>query len=92
LTKTANPLGKLLNYLHEDIDAMHAELELWTNTKRQLFDEIAKQKKISNEMNKPLVSQLEHLNQEIKKMEDEIVNTRSNILRNEIKIKELLAK
>jgi TRAF3-interacting protein 1 len=45
LTKTANPLGKLLNYLHEDIDAMHAELELWTNTKRQLFDEIAKQKK-----------------------------------------------
>jgi hypothetical protein len=48
--------------------------------------------RISNEMNKPLVSQLEHLNQEIKKMEDEIVNTRSNILRNEIKIKELLAK
>lgn len=45
LTKTANPLGKLLNYLHEDIDAMHAELEMWTNTKRQLFDEISKQKK-----------------------------------------------
>ncbi|RZC35093.1 TRAF3-interacting protein 1 [Asbolus verrucosus] len=92
LTKTANPLGKLLNYLHEDIDAMHAELETWTNAKRQLFDEIAKQKKISLEMNKPLTSQLEHLNQEIRKMEEEIVSTRSNILRNELKIKELLAK
>ncbi|XP_064211466.1 TRAF3-interacting protein 1 isoform X2 [Tribolium castaneum] len=92
LTKTANPLGKLLNYLHEDIDAMQAELEMWTNTKRQLFAEIAKQKKISLEMNKPLISQLEHLNQEITKMEEEIASTRSNILRNDRKIKELLAK
>lgn len=45
LTKTANPLGKLLNYLHEDIDAMHTELEMWSSTKKQLFDEITKQKK-----------------------------------------------
>ncbi|XP_044265705.1 TRAF3-interacting protein 1 [Tribolium madens] len=92
LTKTANPLGKLLSYLHEDIDAMQAELEMWTNTKRQLFGEIAKQKKISLEMNKPMISQLEHLNQEITKMEEEIASTRSNILRNDLKIKELLAK
>lgn len=48
--------------------------------------------RISSEMNKPLMSQLEHLNQEIKKMEEEIVSTRSNILRNDAKIKELLAK
>ncbi|KAJ3665406.1 hypothetical protein Zmor_000902 [Zophobas morio] len=92
LTKTANPLGKLLNYLHEDIDAMHAELESWTHTKRQLSDEIDKQRKISAEKNKPLVLQLEHLNQEIRKIDDELVITRNNILRNDAKIKELLSK
>lgn len=45
LTRTANPLGKLMNYLHEDIDAMHGELQMWTNIKNQLFNEIYKQKK-----------------------------------------------
>lgn len=45
LTKTANPLGKLMNYLHEDLEAMHNELQTWTNTKRQLYAEIDKQKK-----------------------------------------------
>lgn len=45
LTKTANPLGKLMNYLHEDLEAMHNELQMWTNTKRQLYIEIDKQKK-----------------------------------------------
>lgn len=45
LTKTANPLGKLMNYLHEDLDAMHNELQTWTNTKKQLYSEIEKQKK-----------------------------------------------
>lgn len=45
LTKTANPLGKLMNYLHEDLEAMHSELQTWTNTKRQLYAEIDKQKK-----------------------------------------------
>lgn len=34
-----------MNYLHEDVEAMHNELQMWTNTKRQLYMEIDKQKK-----------------------------------------------
>ncbi|KAJ8972973.1 hypothetical protein NQ317_019320 [Molorchus minor] len=116
LPKTANPLGKLLNYLHEDIDAMHGELQMWTNTKKQLFSEIQKTKKyntvcflpiaqshikryhpqqkqpsrISAESNKPLLAHLQQLSEEIKKQEHEIINVRSNIFRNETRIKELL--
>lgn len=48
LTKAANPLGKLMNYLHEDLDAMYSELQMWTNTKKQLYVEIQKQKKYVN--------------------------------------------
>ncbi|CAH0550770.1 unnamed protein product [Brassicogethes aeneus] len=92
LTKTANPLGKLLNYLHEDIEAMVNELQMWSSTKKQLLKEIDKQKKISNESNKPLLSQLEHVQQEIKKQEIEIIHVRSNILKNDQRIKELLIK
>lgn len=34
-----------MNYLHEDLDAMYSELQMWTNTKKQLYVEIQKQKR-----------------------------------------------
>ncbi|XP_028141341.1 TRAF3-interacting protein 1 [Diabrotica virgifera virgifera] len=92
LTKTANPLGKLINFLHEDIEAMHSELQLWINTKKQLYVEIVKQKKSSVELNKPLLAQLEQLNRDIKKNQQEITNINCNILKNDTRIKELLCK
>ncbi|KAG5881750.1 hypothetical protein JTB14_029078 [Gonioctena quinquepunctata] len=91
LTKTANPLGKLMNYLHEDIDAMHGELQMWINTKKQLSAEIRKQKKISVEANKPLFANLEQMRQEIGKVKQEILMTQSNIFKNDVRIKELLS-
>ncbi|GJQ66299.1 hypothetical protein Trydic_g4345 [Trypoxylus dichotomus] len=39
LTKVANPLGKLMNYLHEDVETMLSELNMWMNMKRELDDE-----------------------------------------------------
>ncbi|KAK9871865.1 hypothetical protein WA026_015111 [Henosepilachna vigintioctopunctata] len=91
-TKTANPLGKLLNYLHEDIETMHAELQQWIKTKSQLFLEIEKQEKIKLDMDKPLLEKLERINQDIKKQELEINNVRSNIIQNDIRIKQLVLK
>lgn len=91
-TKTANPLGKLLNYLHEDMENMHNELKQWSKLKEQLFDEISKQKKLALDFDKPLVLQLENLNKEIKKVEEEISYVRTNLLRNESRIQELVTK
>lgn len=45
LTRTANPLGKLMNFLHEDMESMHLELNMWITTKRQIKAEIANQKR-----------------------------------------------
>ncbi|XP_060536154.1 TRAF3-interacting protein 1 isoform X2 [Cylas formicarius] len=92
LTSTANPLGKLMHYLHEDLDAMYNEVQTWSNTKRQLSVEIAKEKKANIEFNKPLFLHLERLRGEVKKVEEQILITRGNILRNEEKIKELMSK
>ncbi|KAH1000775.1 hypothetical protein HUJ04_013067 [Dendroctonus ponderosae] len=90
LTKAANPLGKLMNYLHEDLEAMHNELQMWTNTKKQLYVEIEKEKKSAVEFTKPLLDKLDHLKQEIGKQEREIREARSTILKNEQRIAELL--
>lgn len=46
LTRVANPFGKLISYLHEDVESMYNELNMWKNMKRQTFVEIKKQKKL----------------------------------------------
>lgn len=81
-----------MNYLHEDIEAMHSELQMWTNMKKQLFVEIEKRNRMSAESDKPLLVHLEHLQQEIDKQEQEIATVRSNILKNEHRIREILTK
>lgn len=45
LTRIANPFGKLISYLHEDIEAMYNELNMWKNMKRQTYAEIKKHEK-----------------------------------------------
>lgn len=36
LTRAANPLGKLIDFLQEDVDSMQTELETWHTTNSQL--------------------------------------------------------
>lgn len=45
LTRVANPFGKLISYLHEDVEAMYNELNMWKNMKRQTLVEIKRQEK-----------------------------------------------
>lgn len=45
LTKTANPLGKLVSYLNEDIESMYNELNMWKEMKRHNMEAIAKEKR-----------------------------------------------
>lgn len=71
---------------------MHNELQSWTTMKRQLFMEIERRNRMSAESDKPLLFQLEQLQQEIAKQEQEIATLRSGILKNEQRVKEILTK
>ncbi|KAF5291292.1 hypothetical protein FQA39_LY03443 [Lamprigera yunnana] len=92
LTKMVNPLGKLINYLHEDLEAMHCELDMWNDCIRQTMIEIANQKKVTDESNMPLQIKLEEVEENISKYQQQILSTYSNIIRNEERIEDLLAK
>lgn len=35
LTRSANPLGKLIDYLQEDMDSMLRELDMWNMERRK---------------------------------------------------------
>lgn len=44
LTKAANPLGKLMNYLQEDVEAMYDELVMWKKINVQVKKDVLKHK------------------------------------------------
>lgn len=48
--------------------------------------------RLKSEIEKPLLEKLENLKQEIAKQEQEIVDVRANIIRNDLRIRELINK
>ncbi|XP_031356028.1 TRAF3-interacting protein 1 isoform X1 [Photinus pyralis] len=92
LTKMVNPLGKLINYLHEDIEAMYSELDMWNNSVRQIMIDVVNQKKKRDESNVPLQMKLNEIEENIVKHQQQIISTYSNIMRNEERIQDLLVK
>lgn len=90
LTRAANPLGKLMNFLQEDIDSMRSELKLWIDINEKLVGEIKNEEMLIEESVEPLKKQLLRLDEEILKHNEMISSTQANILKNEQKIKTLL--
>lgn len=90
LTRAANPLGKLMNFLQEDIDSMRSELKLWIDVNEKLVGEIKNEEMLIEESVEPLKKQLLRLDEEILKHNEMIFSTQANILKNEQKIKTLL--
>lgn len=45
LTRSTNPLGKLLDFFQEDVDSMQRELEVWKNKNSSLCIQIAHEKR-----------------------------------------------
>lgn len=81
-----------MNYLHEDIESMLSELNMWMNMKKEIYNDINKQKRSNEDLSKPLILHLEELEENIKKQEHEIINIRCNIFKNDVRIRELLKK
>lgn len=45
ITKSVNPLGKLMDFIPEDIDAMQLEFTLWRDTYTQAATELKREKR-----------------------------------------------
>ncbi|CAG9857542.1 unnamed protein product [Phyllotreta striolata] len=92
VTKTALPLGKLVSYVHEDVESMQLELQLWIESKRRLYGEIARRRRASSEADGPLLAQLEALDGDAERLRRDITRIGGSILRNDARIRELLCK
>nr|XP_048297834.1 TRAF3-interacting protein 1 isoform X3 [Myodes glareolus] len=90
LCKSALPLGKIMDYIQEDVDAMQNELQLWHSENRQHAEALSKEQSITDSAVEPLKAELSELEQQIKDQQDKICAIKANILKNEEKIQKMV--
>ncbi|XP_021102981.1 TRAF3-interacting protein 1 isoform X6 [Heterocephalus glaber] len=90
LCKSALPLGKIMDYLQEDVDAMRHELQLWHSENRQHVEALQREQSITDCAVEPLKAELAELEQQVKDQQDKICAVKANILRNEEKIQKMV--
>lgn len=90
LTRTAHPLGKLLDSLQEDVDNMQRELSQWQNMQTSLQQQLQTEETLSVQASQPLKEQLEQLQQAINSQLDQISAAKANIFNNDDRIRRLL--
>ncbi|XP_031730913.1 TRAF3-interacting protein 1 isoform X2 [Anarrhichthys ocellatus] len=88
--RSALPLGKIMDYIQEDMDAMQAELNTWRRENKEHAQALLQEQRETDRAVEPLKSELVELEQLIKDQQDKICAVRSNILRNEEKIQKMV--
>ncbi|ELW63542.1 Ankyrin repeat and SOCS box protein 1 [Tupaia chinensis] len=90
LCKSALPLGKIMDYIQEDVDAMQNELQLWHGENKQHAEALRKEQSVTDSAVEPLKAELAELEQLIKEQQDRICAVKASILKNEEKIQKMV--
>ena len=92
LTQNINPMGKLVEFVEDDLEAMNKECKKWV---RAFSETEEKLQKIEDEQNEELQNchlSLNEINEQIFDFENRILSVRSRIQKNNGKIDALLSK
>ncbi|XP_073759947.1 TRAF3-interacting protein 1 [Callorhinus ursinus] len=90
LCKSALPLGKIMDYIQEDVDAMQNELQLWHSENKQHAEALQKEQSITDCAVEPLKAELAEVEQLIKDQQGRICAVKANILKNDEKIQKMV--
>ncbi|XP_022072487.2 TRAF3-interacting protein 1 isoform X1 [Acanthochromis polyacanthus] len=88
--RSSLPLGKIMDYIQEDMDAMQAELHTWRKENKEHAQALLQEQRATDHAVEPLKAELAELEQLIKDQQDKICAVRSNILKNEEKIQKMV--
>ncbi|XP_060875849.1 TRAF3-interacting protein 1 [Metopolophium dirhodum] len=91
ITKSANPLSKLINNMQENIDQMNRELNYWKNFTEKTNEKLGLQQRVVEEQIKPMVMLLEKLTVEVKDELEMMDYCKANIMKNKSHINYLVS-
>ncbi|XP_073702344.1 TRAF3-interacting protein 1 [Garra rufa] len=89
--RSALPLGKIMDYIQEDMDSMQNELQTWRKENKENAQALLQEQRITDSVVEPLKVELTELEQLIKDQQDKICTVKSNILKNEEKIQKMVS-
>ncbi|XP_074767244.1 TRAF3-interacting protein 1 isoform X1 [Athene noctua] len=90
LCQNAFTLGRIMDYIQEDMDAMKNELQMWRQENRQHAEALQKEQSITDSAVEPLKADLAEMEQLIKDQQDKICAVKANIIKNEEKIRRMV--
>ncbi|CAJ0935940.1 unnamed protein product [Ranitomeya imitator] len=90
LCRSALPLGKMMDYIQEDMDTMKNELQMWRTENREHAEVLLREQSVTDTAVDPLKAELAELEQLIKDQRDKICTVKGNILRNDEKIQKMV--
>ncbi|XP_078472840.1 TRAF3-interacting protein 1 [Lampetra planeri] len=90
LCRSTLPLSKVMDYLQEDLDAMHAELATWTRQRRQHAEALADQHRLTEKALEPLRAELTTLDQQIQEQLEQIGAVKASVHRNDERIDKMI--
>ncbi|XP_029967723.1 TRAF3-interacting protein 1 isoform X2 [Salarias fasciatus] len=88
--RSSLPLGKIMDYIQEDKDAMQAELQAWQRENKEHAQALLQEQRETERVVEPLRAELAELEQLIKDQQDLNCAVRANILKNEEKIQKMV--
>ncbi|KAF4518379.1 hypothetical protein B566_EDAN007107 [Ephemera danica] len=92
LVRAANPLGRLLDFLQEDVEAMQLELETWQTENQELRAHIAREARATAESMAPLERELAALEAQAEQQRVAMTSLKTVVLANEKRLTEMLLK
>ena len=90
LTRTTNPLGKLLDYFQEDVEIMQKELLEWRSQYQQVNEQLKLEKIKTQELIEPMKDTLKEIDRNVEMQLDKICQVKSQIMKNDQRIQTLL--
>lgn len=90
LCRSANPLGKIVDYIQEDVDAMQKEMGVWKKEHAEHSNSLSEEALITENEVQPIKVRLGDLDQQIKDQEDLIAATKAIVAENDSKIQRML--
>lgn len=91
LCQSSNPLGRCLEYVQEDLEAMGKELESWRNLRHRRASELSDEEAVTASNLVSLKAELDKVEELIKEKHSQIRFAKASILRNDQQVERLLS-
>ena len=90
LCQSTNPLGKCMDYVHEDLSTMNKELDKWEQDYKVHAVELEQEIHVTDQITQPLKLKLKELKEKISDEQKSTSSVKARILKQEERVSDLL--